>query len=422
MTRFARCPFVEARLGPGPMLALILALILALPTTAPAQADPMDWRFQGFASQRLTATSGNNDFFGDTSDGPSGSYREIGAGFSWTPASHWLLSGQAIHRHGGNSEEDTLEADYLFLAWSPFDLADGELSLRAGKIKVPYGLFNEGRDTPMTRPGILPPQSIYLDALRGFNQSAFGLHLGGEWNWDLGSVSLDLTQMKPNVEGTNPYLFFVGDNVVFPGSLDSSNGDAFAARLAYDHDGGRVRAMFSHARGKARYQPGIGDIWQDGQLDPTFTTLSLQWNGERLSLSWEHSRNVFRSHYESAFVPDLDLKSVGSSEYLQAEWRFNSRWTGLLRHDRLYLDDDDKDGSAFAAANPGKPPWMRYAKDWTLGLRYRPDEHWLLAGEYHRVDGISWLPPADNLSGGIWDAGATDRRWDLFLLQATYQF
>ncbi len=406
----------------APSRCVDTALLLGLLAIQPAGADPIDWRFQGYASQRLTASSGDNHFFGDTAGRFSADYREVAAGLSWRPDPRWLLSGQAVHRQGGNSVEDDLETDYLFAAWSPLDVADGSLTLRAGKIKVPYGLFNEGRDTPMTRPGILPPQSIYLDALRGFNQSAYGLHLGAAWDWDAATVSLSLSQIKPNLGGTNAFLSFVGDNVLFRGRLESNNQDAFAARLAYEHDGGRIKAMLSHASGHARYVPGVGDLWSGGHLDPAFTTLSLQWNSERLSLSWEHSRNLFRNHYDSLFLPALDVKSVGSSQYLQAEWRFNSRWTGFLRYDTLFMDDDDKDGTAFAAANPGRVAWERYAKDWTLGLRYRLDDHWQLVGEYHRVDGIGWLPPADNLSGGIWNPAATDRRWNLILFQATYQF
>jgi hypothetical protein len=413
MTKFARFLFAD--------LAGLLILAAAAPVR-PACAQETDWRFHGFASQRLTATSGNNNFFGRTSDGLSADYSEIGAGFSWRPHTRFLLAGQAIYRRGGESEEGKVEPDYLFLAYTPITSDSGNVTLRLGKIKVPYGLYNELRDTPMTRPGILPPQSIYLDSLRQFNQSAYGLHIDMERGWGDDTLALRFSQIKPNVDGDNAYWSFLGDDALFKGTLHSRNNDATTAQLAYDHDGGKLRALISHAAGPAYYRPGAGDLWSDGRLDISFTALSLQLNGERLSLSWEKSRNIFKNRFDSAFVPDVSGKNLGVSEYLQAEWHFSPHWSGLLRYDTTYLDQDDRDGTDYAANNPGKPAWSRFTKDWTLGVHYHKDEHWLLAAEFHRVHGVSWLPPADNLTGGSWIPGNTSERWNMLLLQATYQF
>lgn len=413
MTKFARFLFAD--------LAGILILASVMPVGL-ACAQEADWRFHGFASQRLTATSGNNNFFGDTADGLSADYSEIGAGFSWRPHTRFLLAGQAIYRRGGASEEGDVEPDYLFLAFTPIASDSGGVTLRLGKIKVPYGLYNELRDTPMTRPGILPPQSIYLDSLRQFNQSAYGLHLDVEQGWGDDTLALHFSQIKPNVDGDNSYWSFLGDNTLFTGDLYSRRNEARTAQLAYDHDGGKLRALVSHAAGPAYYRPGQADIWSGGKFEFSFTALSLQMNGEHLSLSWEKSRNIFKNRFTSPFFPDVASRNAGASEYLQAEWRFAPAWTALLRYDTTYLDGHDRDGTDYAANNPGKPAWSRFAKDWTVGVSYSADEHWLLAAEFHHIHGISWLPPADNLTGGTWVPGNTSERWNMLLLQATYQF
>lgn len=415
MTKSVCCRFADS------LALLVLACAL---TGLPAWAEETDWRFHGFASQRLTATSGQNNFFGDTRDGLSADYTEIGMGFSWVPDSRFQLSGQAIYRRGGDSEEGKIEADYLFLAYKPFNSEFADLTLKLGKIKVPYGLYNELRDTPMTRPSILPPQSIYLDSLRQFNQSAYGLHLDLAKEIGQDVVSLHYSQIKPNVEGDNAYWSFLGGNALFNGSLYSKYNEASAAQLAYDHDGGKLRALLSYAAGPAHYRPRAGDFWSRGRFDFSFTALSLQWNEEHFSLSWEKARNIFRTRFDSAvfFIPDIVGKNVGSSEYLQAEWHISPKWSGLLRYDTSYINKHDRDGEEYAAANPGKPAWSRYAKDWTLGVHYHHDEHWLFAAEFHHVHGTSWLPPADNLTGGAWIPGNTSERWNMFLFQATYQF
>lgn len=401
----------------------ILGLALLLVITTLAQAEEIDLRFQGFVSQRLTTTSGGNQFFGDTAGNLSADYTEVGAGVSWRPLPQWMLSGQAIYRRGGESEENRVEPDYYYLAYTPWESESGRIMMKLGKIKVPYGLYNDMRDTPMTRPGILAPQSIYLDSLRQLNQAAAGMHLEVEHALGKDLLTLRLSQIKPNVSSDNTYWAFLGNRTIFPGELASPDHKAFAGQLTYDHDGGHLRAMLSHAQGIADYRPGVADAWSGGRLDFKFTALSLQWNGEKVSISAERARNRFLSGFTS-MIPggDVDNRDVGYSWYVQGEWRFAPRWEALLRHDVNCIDEEDPDGSRYAAANPGGAAWSRYARDWTLGLRYRLDRQWMLATELHRVDGTNWLPPADNLSQGTWDSRNTSRRWNMLLLQATYQF
>ncbi len=413
MTKYVRYPSANRVLG----------LALLLTATSLARAEEIDIRFQGFASQRLTATSGGNHFFGDTAGNLSADYTEIGAGVSWRPLPQWLFSGQAIYRRGGESEKNRVEPDYYYVAYTPWESEAGRIMMKLGKIKVPYGLYNDMRDTPMTRPGILAPQSIYLDSLRQLNQAAAGMHLEAERALGNDLVTLHLSQIKPNVSSDNTYWSFLGNRTVFPGELSSPDNKAFAGQLAYDHDGGHLRALISHAQGIADYRPGVADVWSGGRLDFKFTALSLQWNGETVSLSAERARNRFLSAF-AALAPggDVNSQDVGYSWYVQGEWRFAPRWEALLRYDVNCIDEDDPDGSRFAAANPGRAAWSRYARDWTVGLRYRLDRQWMLATELHHVDGTNWLPPADNLSHGNWDSRSTSRRWNMLLLQATYQF
>ncbi|MDO9225624.1 MAG: hypothetical protein Q7W53_06315 [Pseudomonadota bacterium] len=417
MTKFVRYPYAEF----VPLLALLM-LLGAPPARAEAN-DAADFRFQGFVSQRLTASSGNNNFFGETADRLSADYTELGLGASWRPRPQWLLAGQAIYRRGGESEDGRIEPDYYYVAYTPWESEEGHITAKLGKIKVPYGLYNDMRDTPMTRPGILAPQSLYLDALRQLNQAAGGVHLEAERIFGDNSATLRFSQIKPNVRSDNTYWAFLGDRAVYPGELYSRDNEAFSGQLAYDHDGGRLRAWISHAQGLAYYRPAAGDSWITGDLDFKFTALSLQWNGENFSLTGERARNRFLTKLVNT-NPALTGSNldVGYSWYLQGQWRFAPRWEALLRYDAIFIDQNDKDGARFAANNPGRAAWSRYAKDWTVGVRYRLDRQWLLAGELHHVDGTNWLPPADNLSNGQWLSPNTDRKWNLLLLQATYQF
>jgi hypothetical protein len=88
----------------------------------------------------------------------------------------------------------------------------------------------------------------------------------------------------------------------------------------------------------------------------------------------------------------------------------------MLRYDVLYADREDRDGKEYAASTRA-PAHSRFAKDWTVGLRWDVTPSFMLRAEYHRVDGTAWLPGLDNPN-----ALATERKWDLFGLLGSFRF
>ena len=70
----------------------------------------------------------------------------------------------------------------------------------------------------------------------------------------------------------------------------------------------------------------------------------------------------------------------------------NAQWETVLRYDVLYNDVDDRDGTKFKAATQNTvPAHTQFAKDWTVGLRYKITPSLMVAAEYHRVYGTGWL-------------------------------
>ncbi|MGH8526015.1 MAG: hypothetical protein ACREXY_17970, partial [Gammaproteobacteria bacterium] len=82
----------------------------------------------------------------------------------------------------------------------------------------------------------------------------------------------------------------------------------------------------------------------------------------------------------------------------------------------FYVNRDDRDGAKFEAET-GIPGHILFAKDWTIGTRYYVSPAFMVAAEYHHVDGTGWLPAQDNL-----DLTATDKDWGLFALLVSYRF
>ena len=88
----------------------------------------------------------------------------------------------------------------------------------------------------------------------------------------------------------------------------------------------------------------------------------------------------------------------------------------VIRYDVLYNNRNDKDGKKYQALT-GKPSYTQFAKDWTFGVRYYLNPSFLIAAEYHYVNGTAWLPLQDNP-----DPNGMKQRWHTFSLAVGYQF
>jgi hypothetical protein len=88
----------------------------------------------------------------------------------------------------------------------------------------------------------------------------------------------------------------------------------------------------------------------------------------------------------------------------------------MARFDALFRDRSDRDGRAYAAANPGTDPASRYAYDFTVGANWRYGEHWGLWGEYHLIDGTANVQPLQNKGRNLVD------HWSMLMLMAGYKF
>ena len=296
---------------------------------------------------------------------------------------------------------------------------------RLGQLKLPYGLSNETRDTPGTRQGIILSQGIYFDAMRAYNQKTpMGLNLEAEQTIGDGSLALNWTRGKPTTSDKNAELYVFGREE--PGRFHGKN--AQLVRLLYDHRGGLVRIGLSLAKGTIGYAPGTGELWPlagpgigtvqasplDGRIEFAHRIVSAQYNTERWSLTLESNRsqtNLFSTLFHQALGTHAsEVRKDGTHWYLEGIWRFTPRWEALLRYDKGY---DDR---------AAKSDWTKTSIDRTIGIRHRPDSRWLLSGEFHAVDGVSWLPPADNMRNGVFSPGALSRRWNLLMFQVSRQF
>jgi hypothetical protein len=172
----------------------------------------------------------------------------------------------------------------------------------------------------------------------------------------------------------------------------------------------------------------ISSAWVDTRYNPKFLPpedlpslkflfkpiiFSAQFNEAKISLTSEYAIRPI----ETTMLDNNSNRTItGESYYLQAEYRFNPSWQAILRYDVLYNNRDDRDGKKFQAAT-GLPAYSQFAKDWTFGVRYNVNPSFMVAAEYHYVNGTAWLPIQDN-------PDPLDRKqyWSLFALLAGFRF
>jgi len=144
-----------------------LLLLSGAACAEPAWLHPSG-RFQvhGLATQTAIHTT-NNRFFGNTDDNVGFEFREFGLNASWLAHADLLLSAQGLYREAGETERDErLQLDYAFADWTAFSGDNYQIHFSLGRVKNPFGLFNETRDVALTRSGIFLPQSIYPERIR----------------------------------------------------------------------------------------------------------------------------------------------------------------------------------------------------------------------------------------------------------------
>lgn len=399
---------------------LWLAIIWTL-GLLPAQAlEWGDWQerinLHGFASQGYTWTSANN-LYGHSENG-SPNFTEIGLNLRLDPLPWMSVAAQGLYRHAGEVENQ-VQLDYGFLELRPYADARLRLALRGGRVKNPFGLYNETRDIAFTRPSILLPQSVYLDRSRSLYLSSDGGQLEMDYTWgnhefsfrfNTGLYRDEFKEIKASIFGFNP-----------PGNI-SANRPLFLGQLRYEYNAGQLILAVSHADVELEYRSAPNDPvvlfltntpFKTGRIHSRPLLFSLQINGERWSLTGEYMLQFQEVRH---FGPGFDRDFTSAGWYVQGHYRILPNVQILGRYDVFYLNRSDHNGSGLGL-EPLRPRHAAFAKDWTGGLRWDFTPHWMVAAEYHYVNGTAWLPFQDNPQ-----LPDSQRHWHLVMGLVSFRF
>ncbi|MCI0653718.1 MAG: hypothetical protein L0Y39_04495 [Methylococcaceae bacterium] len=399
-----------------PRVAILVAVLLCLLHIRNIPALDFgvgDWQAHGFVSQGYTYTSGNN-FFGSSQENGSFDFREIGVNVSGHLDPNLLIAAQGLFRDAGGSDNDDFRLDFANLDYQlPLD-EYSTVGVRLGRVKNPFGIYNQTRDVVWTRPGVTLPQSVYFDALalRQAMISSDGGVVFGRYAYGDHALTAEFVVSEPldNTGGATEFL------TGLPSAPGKMSGDPlYLGRVGYQWKEGRFRLLFSIVdldRNFNSFSPQV----PSGNVKALYPLASAQLNLEDWSFTAEYGQVTLQ---RSGFFPGgMVFENTSENFYFQSEYRFAQDWTALLRFDGLFANINDRSGKRTAQLT-GLPRYNFFAKDITFGMRWEFARNFLAAAEYHRVYGNAWLSPVDNPNLAT---GGGDPRWDLVTFMVSFRF
>lgn len=375
--------------------------------SATASAQSADIDFFGTLSQGYINTNHNN-YFGNSTRG-SFDFREIGVGSAVRFTDDLRVSGLLLSRKAGTTADGKIEVDHLFFEYSPIKTQDATYGMRVGRLKIPFGFYNESRDIAESRPSILLPQSIYYDNIRAAMINADGVQAFGEYWNDGAYYKASLSYMKdPGGNDPQNQSYYFGTPQ--KGTLEVHT--SVGAKLEYST--GKTDLAVFVSDFSQEYKAAPGDFLTSGHIDGTVEMwLSARHSFEHFILTSELFTAQARLYGFGQYFPNTTLYPFGM--YAQAEWLTSEKLQFFTRYDFAASSSHDFNGKELSAMT-GKPTSAFYAKDITVGGRYHFTPSTSLRAEMHFVNGTSTLPATDNLNSPV------SPSYNIFALQLSHSF
>lgn len=391
----------SSRLG---VRACALPLALGL-IASPAPADELGFHspepfieVHGFASQGFFLTLGN-DFLAPGSQHGSFEFSEIGLNFTKSLGDNLSfgaqLFAQDLGRRGNYTPTfDWFYVDYRFTDW---------FGLRAGRLKIPYGLYNEIQDIDAARVPVLLPGSVYplqgrllLWAHTGAEVYGFARSraLGAvEYRLFAGSIFIDTDTLRPpgsTIETVIDVPYVVGTRLLWETPLDG-------LRLSGSIETIRLETT--------AFVPMFGEIAITNRS--VLWVASAEYTASELTLTAEYSRWHVRQWSDR---PELSpsLNGEGERLYGMATYRASSWFYPGAYYAFHYPHTKLRKGRE------------NYQHDVALTFRFDLDAHWLVKLEGHYMNGTAGL--LDPLRLGDADVSKAERHWAAFFLKTTAHF
>jgi hypothetical protein len=368
----------------------VAAVELALPGNLP------DLQLHGFVSQGYLLSSANN-YLAETSRG-SFEFSEVGLNVTLPVTDRLQLGVQMFSRKLGPLGDYRAVFDWYYLDYHWRDW----LGVRAGRVKLPFGLYNDTSDIDSARTAVLLPQSVYpaqdrdfLLAQTGFEAYGYGdLQAAGAVDYRLyaGTIFLDLKPQPGNpitfVDLTVPYV--AGGRVLWLAPLDG-------LRL-----GGSLQFLRLDLHLLA---PGVAAPILL-KIPATLWVASAEYTVRDFVFAAEYSRWLVKAESSNAAVIP-NSSTTSERAYVLASYRFNSL-VQIGAYESLYFPDANHRGGRETRQS-----------DAALTLRLDVNRYWIIKLEGHYLHGTASLLSSLNDNAPLKDLKPD---WALFAVKTTAYF
>lgn len=376
-----------------------------------AASDVLGIQIHGFASPGFLLSTGNN-YLAKTKRG-SLEFAEVGLNFSRAFGDQLTTGIQLFARDLGPIGDYSAKLDWFYVDYHPRDW----FGVRAGRIKIPFGLYNEFNDVDAARVSVLMPQSIYPIENRDFLLAQTGGEVYGylpfasagavEYRLYAGTIFLETqsssTQPYEVASLDNPYV--LGGRILYSPPIEGLRVGGSLQVLRLD-----ALLDFSPKVYAPLQTAGALPETFDGRVEVEVPALlwvgSAEYVHRALQLAAEYSRwHVERRSDTPALFPESNTTSermYARASYVTTPWLTLGAYYSLL-----YADVDKRRGRA------------AYQRDAALTLRFDLTDHWLLKLEGHYMSGTAALRSALN---GDRPLSQLEKDWFLLAIKTTAYF
>ncbi len=387
--------------------------------------DSDDVSIHGFASTGFM-WSDHYNFLVASEDG-SFEFNEVGLNFGAAIRDNMRIGLQLYSFDLGEIGNNEIKLDWAFIDYEWKE----PLSVKAGKIKTPFGLYNEAQDYDMLHTAVLFPQGIYsknmresLISFQGINvYGKISLGWAGKFDYDLflGTSEID-------TDGGVAKLISRGGLIFKSGKMDYLAGNRIKWHTplkGLNFCGSFIQFQMKYFGQKnfplSTFNPALPDqltvpVNVILPLNNAYTyILSVEYSFENLLFAGEYYGLISR---ESSY---LDLSTLGGgarvfvgeedsrlrSCYALLSYRFND-WFEAGTYYSIYVVDEDFDSTDL----------INSQKDFAFSARFDINESWLVKLEVHFMGGAAYILEADNPD----KENDLESHWTLYAIKTTFNF
>jgi hypothetical protein len=191
------------RLGGAVAVAAILVATPAWAVDIGSEDSLASVELHAFASQGFILSKYNNYLDVDTTHG-SFQFSELGVNLTKNLTDRFRVGLQLFAQNLGPTGSYDIKADWFYL---DYRFANW-LGVRAGRVKIPFGLYNDSADIDSARVAVLLPQSVYPEENRNYLLAQTGGEVYGyaslraagalDYRAYAGTIFIDTTSTQPS--------------------------------------------------------------------------------------------------------------------------------------------------------------------------------------------------------------------------------